>query len=453
MTQALLNNLNMTKTTIDYSDNSNMDEQTLQKETIDFAKILEIKTDQSIKESESNDEISLNNNTKSELINNSNIITDLINSDSSELIEDLACTIIKANNETMIDLTVIKNTYTEPTDTEDNQNDSAEILSDNQNNENIQANQEIIDLNEITITNEDPTMLNELNTLNDPTTIILMQSQVQNNSIKSITDENEISLSQEKYNTNITEKNSLNSEQNTLNQFDNLKQKCAIPESVFSKDKSSQQETSKGSARIDEKMVKELDLKVVTENSAEQDNTNFMQNQTPQEQAARVLIQGNIKTESLTFNAVQNTQLKPTTIPSEKIIEQISKQLENMHNNSKLNLVLNPGSLGKVSLQIINAKDGFTAQFTVTTNDAKELLLKGLDGLKESLLTQGINVDNVSVKMEDSSGENQSDWTEQDDSSGGNKKQDSKKQQNKEEKPFEQMMFELEKDDTLLEKE
>ena len=115
-----------------------------------------------------------------------------------------------------------------------------------------------------------------------------------------------------------------------------------------------------------------------------------------------------------------------------------------MYNNSKLNMVLNPGTLGKVSLQLVNLKEGLIAQFTVTTQDAKDILMKGLNGLRESLLSQGISVDNILVKLEESSdGETQYDWTEQEGSRGGYKQQGSQKQQKEQEKPFEQMMFEL----------
>ena len=42
-----------------------------------------------------------------------------------------------------------------------------------------------------------------------------------------------------------------------------------------------------------------------------------------------------------------------------------------------------------------------TSSLTVTTQEAKDILMKGLDGLKDTLLAQGVNVDNVSVKVAD----------------------------------------------------
>ena len=63
-----------------------------------------------------------------------------------------------------------------------------------------------------------------------------------------------------------------------------------------------------------------------------------------------------------------------------------------------------------------------SAQFTVATQEARELLMRNVDGLREALLSHGMNVDNLNVKLSDTqkSSYNQ-DWTEQDSSQGGNK--------------------------------
>ena len=68
--------------------------------------------------------------------------------------------------------------------------------------------------------------------------------------------------------------------------------------------------------------------------------------------------------------------------------------------------------------------------------------MKGLDGLKDTLLAQGVSVDNVSVKLSESQeAEYNADWTEQEGSSGGNKEQRGSKEGSKDERErFEQMM-------------
>ena len=69
--------------------------------------------------------------------------------------------------------------------------------------------------------------------------------------------------------------------------------------------------------------------------------------------------------------------------------------------------------------------------------------MNGINELRECLLAQGVNVDNVTVKVSDAQkNANQEDWTEQDSSRGGNKQQQKRHHKN-EEKQFEQMMFEI----------
>ena len=141
---------------------------------------------------------------------------------------------------------------------------------------------------------------------------------------------------------------------------------------------------------------------------------------------------------------VQNSQqvsLKSVDVNPSKIIDQISKHLEGLHNNSKVNIVLNPESLGKVNVQLMSTKEGITAQFIVTTQEARDLISRGLDGLKEALGNQGVAVDNVSVKVADSQkSEYKQDWTEQEGSRGGNKGQGQSNREEKEKGLFEKMM-------------
>ena len=119
-------------------------------------------------------------------------------------------------------------------------------------------------------------------------------------------------------------------------------------------------------------------------------------------------------------------------VSPEKIIEQINKQIDAMRSGSKVNIVLNPQALGRVNLQIINTNEGLSAQFTVTTNEARDLLMRGLEGLKEVLNAQGISVDSLNVKLSEAQeSEYRQDWTEREGSQGGNKNQ---QQPNKEEK-------------------
>ena len=199
---------------------------------------------------------------------------------------------------------------------------------------------------------------------------------------------------------------------------------------------------------IDEDQLKELKIESIeAETSDSTGEDDIMQNQTPEEQGVKAMLQADadfaeVKTDAKPAQTVQNTT-KPTSsseVTSNKIIEQITKQMEGMYNGSKVNMVLNPESLVKVSIQLINTKEGLSAQFTVATQEARNLIMKGLDGLKDTLMSHGVSVDNVSVKINDAQeSEYNADWTEQEGSRGGNKEQGSQKEQRGKEQ-FEQMM-------------
>ncbi len=198
---------------------------------------------------------------------------------------------------------------------------------------------------------------------------------------------------------------------------------------------------------VDEDTLKELNIESIEVETSNDDasSDDFMQNQTPEEHGIKAMLNtqsdfAEIKAETqASAQTTQKTsQVSQTT--SDKIIEQISKQMENLQNGSRVSLIMNPERLGKVSIQLINTEEGLSAQFTVATQDAKNLIMKGLDGLKETLLAHGVNVDNVTVKLNEAQdSEYNSDWTEQEGSRGGNKEQNQSRQ-NKEQEDFEQMM-------------
>lgn len=198
---------------------------------------------------------------------------------------------------------------------------------------------------------------------------------------------------------------------------------------------------------VDEDTLKELNIESIEVETSNDDTSSddFMQNQTPEEHGIKAMLNtqsdfAEIKAETQASAQTTQKTSQVSQTSSDKIIEQISKQMENLQNGSRVNLIMNPESLGKVSIQLINTEEGLSAQFTVATQDAKNLIMKGLDGLKETLLAHGVNVDNVTVKLNEAQdSEYNSDWTEQEGSRGGNKEQNQSRQ-NKEQEDFEQMM-------------
>ena len=198
---------------------------------------------------------------------------------------------------------------------------------------------------------------------------------------------------------------------------------------------------------VDEDKLRELNVESVeTETPDNGENSDLMKNQTPEEQGVKALLNSHTDFSDVKLDAKSEVSAQTTkpvnsgNVTPSKIIEQISKQLENLNTGSKVNIVLNPESLGKVSVQLINTNEGLSAQFTVASQDARNLIMKGLDGLKDTLASNGVSVDNVTVKLnETQESKYNADWTEQEGSRGGNKEQGSRRGQ-KEEKEFEQMM-------------
>ncbi|MBQ7764455.1 flagellar hook-length control protein FliK [bacterium] len=208
-----------------------------------------------------------------------------------------------------------------------------------------------------------------------------------------------------------------------------------------------EQDNAEFEMALDEEIIKELNIESISSEAESFNGESLMQNQTPEEQAVKAVLAQDIDTFEVKLDSnsnVQNSQqvsLKSVDVNPSKIIDQISKHLEGLHNNSKVNIVLNPESLGKVNVQLMSTKEGITAQFIVTTQEARDLISKGLDGLKEALGNQGVAVDNVSVKVADSQkSEYKQDWTEQEGSRGGNKGQGQSNREEKEKGLFEKMM-------------
>lgn len=195
--------------------------------------------------------------------------------------------------------------------------------------------------------------------------------------------------------------------------------------------------------QLDEEMLKELNIESVkAETDASGGDSSLMNRQTPEEQGIKIMLhqEGLNKTDSFEVQASQQSA-KPTEVAPGKIIEQVTKHLETLQNNSKVSIVLNPESLGKVTIQLVKSPEGLSAQFTTATQEARNILMKGLDGLKETLTAHGVGVDNVSIKVNDTQkSEYNSDWTDREGSRGGNKEQKHSSRDEKEKGLFEKTM-------------
>ena len=433
MAQAIINNLSINQDSITFSNDDNA-----KSSIVDFSKILDAQTSNITEESNNDIE-----NTSSEISQFNN-----------DLSKEISIAVAESSAETVIDLTIIENVFsTEVPDSETKDNteeETATILQTEEETTTIISQTEKENPEHITITKEDPTMQNELTTLNDPISLTLLSTQ-QFFKPQIVTTENDSSTN-EIIDNNLGDNRFENSSE--LKQFETLITKDSLINNNIIKNNVSNEKTDSPKMRqfLDEKVVKDLNIESISNETGENETSSddLMQNQTPQEQAAKVMIQGDIKYEKISLEIDKTVNIKPTEVTPSKIIEQISKHLENLHNSSKLSIVLNPEKLGKVNIQILNSKDGITAQFTVATQDAKDYLMKGIQGLKESLLAHGINADNISVKLEETESEYHQDYNEQESSNNSFKHQNNKKQKEKDKKPFEQMMFEIENNDNLV---
>lgn len=179
---------------------------------------------------------------------------------------------------------------------------------------------------------------------------------------------------------------------------------------------------------------------VETSSTSNQNSNNLLNNQSAQEQVVKLAIENNSvhnKVQNVAKEAAidiaQNTQnlqdaaLKITTTtnqtnfaqtlnnvqtqnqaPQELTKTNILNQIENQLNTkpltgetTKVSIILQPENLGKITLELVNSKEGLTAKMTTDNEQVKELLSKHLDNLKETMSNQGINVGNLTVKVDE----------------------------------------------------
>ncbi|MDD3437035.1 MAG: flagellar hook-length control protein FliK [Candidatus Gastranaerophilales bacterium] len=161
-------------------------------------------------------------------------------------------------------------------------------------------------------------------------------------------------------------------------------------------------------------------ISIENSNSTNTNSNNFMTGQNAQEQAVKIQLEGisqnsqntspTLVTESVgqtNFVQTSNTvQVQPTKELSQTdILTQINKQLDtkNFENGetTKITIVLRPENLGKISLELINTKEGLIAQMTTENSQVKEILDKNINSLRENLSNHGVGVNNVNVKVEE----------------------------------------------------
>ena len=191
---------------------------------------------------------------------------------------------------------------------------------------------------------------------------------------------------------------------------------------------------------LDNEILEDLNIEFMDVDCDSSEQNSMMQRQSPEEYGIKAILNKDVDTFEISIqkNNVPNSISKGIETNSEKLMEQIMKQMDAFKTGSKVNMVLNPESLGKVNVQLINSKDGLIAQLTVSTNEAKDLLMKGMEGLKDNLLAHGVSVDNLSIKVAQTEKETYNqDFTEKEGSRGGNKEQRGQEKENSDKELFE----------------
>lgn len=116
-----------------------------------------------------------------------------------------------------------------------------------------------------------------------------------------------------------------------------------------------------------------------------------------------------------TLEGVQTAVETPKELNKSDILSQINNKLGDLKDEgtTKINIILRPENLGKLNLELVTSKEGLTAQITADSAHVKELLDKNLDSLKDTLGSQGVNVNNVSVKVAESPKQDATNYFEQ----------------------------------------
>lgn len=104
----------------------------------------------------------------------------------------------------------------------------------------------------------------------------------------------------------------------------------------------------------------------------------------------------------------QNVQRETVQLNQNDILSQMNAKFEQLQQqtSNKVSIVLQPESLGKVSVEIMNTKEGIVAKMTAENHQVKELFDKSLDSLKSSLAAQGVNVNSIKVESAQESSNN-----------------------------------------------
>ena len=216
----------------------------------------------------------------------------------------------------------------------------------------------------------------------------------------------------EKQTKEISTNNTNNEEKITKKTKDSQTTVIATKETKEIKDT---QNTQSDKVDIEQEMLDEMDVRI-EEVSDSSTNTNS-QNQsytTAQDEVIKLQIQNTDKESAtpvaFTFdNTIKNinTINKPIQVEGatkelniNDILNQIGSKFEQLKDgqSTKITMTLRPNDLGRVTIELLSNANGISTNIIAQNSQVKELLDKNIEILKQQLVQQGINVQNVQVK-------------------------------------------------------
>lgn len=175
---------------------------------------------------------------------------------------------------------------------------------------------------------------------------------------------------------------------------------------------------------IDPSMLREMNAKVVSSTaSSKGGDSGLLNQQNANEQVVKLSIeQVSSSAESSTVNfsnaigsqlgtvsdkLANTTTVQQASTPKElskaDILNQINEKLYNIKttgsSNEKIEMILKPESLGKINIQLQTEKGALSATLIAESPQVKEILEKNIDTLRNNLSAQGVNVNNLTVKV------------------------------------------------------
>ena len=164
-------------------------------------------------------------------------------------------------------------------------------------------------------------------------------------------------------------------------------------------------ETEKISISLNsEKTPKDVDLNMFMENKqSKEQNTAKDFTPKPNNEQINTLETGSQKVDFQRIVSLEKLAMtKSPESSNSSVIDQVKQATAQLSKDkTEITIALKPENLGRVNLNLISEKGVLTAQITAESQQAREMLSKGLDSLKQNLSEQGINVGKIVISVQE----------------------------------------------------